>query len=135
MAEENMSKVADNVSAILLRFGFQTVSKEATANKVRLMGRVNPKRSEAWLMLIDYVEESKRGATWSFDVSKQYFKPEGPNQRVRYAWRVIFQGPELGTVLPPVLTDAPMVPVELPDGLEVPLHASPNRHAKVKPAR
>lgn len=69
--------------------GFETVTHTQKANQLRITGRCHPDRWGFFLPVIYTLQRTaEKDGTWSCDISKQYFIR---NDRIVYAWRLIFQ--------------------------------------------
>lgn len=118
---------AELVRVLKMRGGFDVVNQSVTTNQIRILGRVPKDMMNAWLVIIHHMLSHSEAASWSVDISKQYFLRNG---RVLFGWRVIFQGEQIEQHLPMICeaisnTPRPKVIIE-----EQRLHgASANRNS------
>lgn len=107
-----MATCADFLQALHSKCGFEPVGKEETPSRLRLAGRVvdgqTNSNTKNWLIVLQRLLRSSRGAGWSVDVSKHYLVP---TERMVYEWRLIFQGEVLSNHYPAILQVIRSAPV------------------------
>jgi hypothetical protein len=81
-------KPDDLIRTLQMRGGFELVNQQASANQLRLLGRVSRQASNGWLLVLRQLLRAADRSPWSIDISKQYFLRE---DKVMYGWRVIVQ--------------------------------------------
>ena len=77
------------IAALTRATGFEVVSHTEQRTRLRLIGRAPDTRRPDMMALINTLHDNIR-TSWSVDVSKLYFRPEGFKQCV-WAWRFIFE--------------------------------------------
>lgn len=87
---------SDLISALNAKTGFESVSTDDAGSRVRLLGRVDPRRMPELLSVVDALLAAASDK-WVVDISKMYFRAPpstgGPVTTV-YAWRLIFETSE-----------------------------------------
>ncbi len=83
---------AELVRVLKMRGGFDLVSQSVTENQLRILGRVPKDMMNAWLVVIHQLLGRSETASWSVDISKQYFLRNG---KVLYGWRIIIQAQQV----------------------------------------
>lgn len=91
-------QVDDLLNQLHTRGGFELVNQNLSETQARLMGRVHKNSMGSWLILVQKLLQ-RSGQAWSVDISRQYFLRD---DRVVYAWRLIFQGKDLQAALPDI---------------------------------
>lgn len=88
--------------ALKLRCGFEVVQVTPSEKQLRILGRLPQLRMGDWLLtihhIITHVTDNSPG--WTVDISKHYFL-RGP--KVVFAWRLIFQGPDIVRQVPSII--------------------------------
>lgn len=131
-----MNKAAKNLAPLLTVFQ-ERASAEVIAGteafgetQVRFLVRI-PKGppTTRWLSIIDRLLElgdqqlATKAPEWTLDISKQYFR----RPDLRYGWRLIFQGKDLGSWFPRLAEAVKKVQIRAQQIEEVRLNGSPNR--------
>lgn len=99
-----MPGLEDLKKILAARAGFEAVDASVAESQIRLIGRVPPNASSHWLLIVHRMLVACGRAAWKVDISRQYFLrdlPSGP--KLFYAWRLIFQAPQIETVMPNIL--------------------------------
>ncbi len=94
MANATPSTKADVYAALIQKCGFEVLEEHESAKQLRISGRNHRDRWPFFLPVIYKLiaTSEKPGNPWTCDVSKKYLVH---NDKVLYAWRLIFQGAEL----------------------------------------
>ena len=81
-------------SALAARAGFSTINDTETETQLRVLGRCPPERFNFLVLVIHALLKASNNPEkpWTCDVSKKYMVS---NDRVFYAWRIVFQGANL----------------------------------------
>ncbi len=104
--------------------GFEVVNDHVGEKQLRVLGRVDNKRMPVWLVVIQRLLAKAEQSSWNVDISKQYFLRDG---KLLFAWRVIFQGDEIGGHLQEIADIATEAPVMRQEIMEVPIQRSAHR--------
>lgn len=114
-------------STLLQRAGYEVVQATTKDNQVRFFGRVRPNLMPAWLIIMRDLLAAAEGASWSIDLSRQYFLR---GDKLFFGWRIILQGDGIQQHMPSiaaVVQRSASPPVRQAD--EVRLHAPQDRNA------
>jgi hypothetical protein len=99
------------------RGSFEVVHNTVTPKQLRLLGRIDKARFDAWILIVHQLL-TRSSPAWACDVSKQYI---AQGTEVRHGWRLIFQAPNIDAVLPDIIAainqTKPPAAVELQDQL------------------
>ena len=99
MPRSAVSTIKDITTALHQRAGFECLedggSTVVKGVQLRLLGRVGQSAEKSWKRVRNQIHMAVRaGKPWSADISRWYFPLEGTDSEV-FAWRVLFQGPNI----------------------------------------
>jgi hypothetical protein len=118
------------LAALHERLKIQSVQQSVSVSQTRLMLRVPPASSKAWIRLVFAMLRAAKGKAWTLDISKMFVVE--PDER--FGWRVIIQGAYLTSACAELAQVVRTVPLQIartaglpPNEEEVQLVGSPNR--------
>lgn len=132
-----MATPDDLAKALAQRSGFEPLDINASANQIRVIGRVHPNGSSQWVLLVHHLLLTCEKTPWKVDISRYYFlrQMESGQKRLFYTWRLLVQGQEVSQHLPRIIQAVASAPrpnqVELQ---EFPLAGAQRNHHNGKGA-
>jgi len=116
----------DFFNRLQAKTGFEPLSKDNTADRIRSNGRVRQPNVAIWLQVVERLLMRSQSAPWKVDISKQYFMQ---GDELKYSWRIIIQCADVLKYLPDILSTIDSAPMVVNTSDEIPLHGNPDRLA------
>lgn len=99
-----MASPADLSKLLRDRGGFEAVDVQEGKTQIRLEGRVPPNASSHWVLVVHHLLVLMEQKDWKVDISKHFFVRQlKSGAKMFYAWRLIFQSPDVAKHLDDIL--------------------------------
>lgn len=86
--------------ALAQKTGFEVVNENLNPGQLRIVGRLPKGKMNFFTVVVQRLMKASSDAMWSVDISRPYML--AANGQLRYAWRFIFQAPNVETYFPEI---------------------------------